>query len=285
MKPDEPNRPWMTLEDAATRRISFAQNAEDILLERVFPGAEGFYIDAGANDPVFHSVTKRFYDRGWRGINIEPNLALHRRLIEERPDEFNLPCGLGNAEGSLTFHEFPAMHGWSTFVSELANHYRAIGYQGIEHSIPVTTLAKVCAEHVGSRTIDFLKVDVEGFEPQVLAGGDWSRWRPRVVLLEATWYPSWEPFLLSVDYRFVMFDGVNRYYTRKEEPELAEAFEAPVNILDLYLPYDVVRLIEELEAESTVGRFKRKSMGRVKSWARKHPRVKTLANRILRRVS
>jgi hypothetical protein len=67
---------WLTLEDVYGKTVSYAQNYEDILLGRALRKSEGFYIDVGANHPVFHSVTKLFHDRGWRGINVEPSPVL-----------------------------------------------------------------------------------------------------------------------------------------------------------------------------------------------------------------
>jgi hypothetical protein len=104
-----------------------------------------------------------------------------------------------------------------------------------EQIVPVTTLARVCEDHITGE-IDFLKVDVEGHEREVLEGADWSRWRPRVVVVEAvrpTLEPShqaWESILLRARYEFVAFDGVNRYYARREEPVLAEALRDAFSI-------------------------------------------------------
>jgi Methyltransferase FkbM domain len=90
----------------------------------------------------------------------------------------------------------------------------------------VTTLAQLCAEHAAG-PIDFLKIDVEGAEADVLAGGDWRRFRPKVVLIEAVtpgsnepaWH-EWEPFLLAQGYRFALFDTLNRFYVAQEQPEI-----------------------------------------------------------------
>ncbi|MBK8008552.1 MAG: FkbM family methyltransferase [Rhizobiales bacterium] len=105
-------------------------------------------------------------------------------------------------------------------------------------TLPVTTLAELCKKHQ-PKAIDFLKVDVEGAEKDVLEGADWKNFRPRVVVIEATMPASpepnwggWEPFLLSQNYRFVFFDGLNRYYVAEEEAGLAAHFEAPVNPFD-----------------------------------------------------
>ena len=202
--------------------ISYAQNREDVLLNRLFPECpSGFYIDVGACRPVVHSVTKLFYDRGWHGINIEPSPNLSEMIARDRQRDINLRIGLSNREGMARFHECLTEPGFSTFCEEQAEVLRRQGYQIVEHSIPVTTLARVCEQYAGA-TIEFLKIDVESYEREVLEGADWSRYRPRVVLVEATRpgtnipsHEHWEPLLLAADYLFSFFDGLNRYYVRR----------------------------------------------------------------------
>ena len=99
---------------------------------------------------------------------------------------------------------------------------------------------RVCEQYAG-RTIDFLKIDVEGFEQEVLEGADWSRYRPRVVLVEATRpttniasYEHWEAILLAADYLFAFFDGLNRYYVPAEDRQLLPLLGVPVNVFDEY---------------------------------------------------
>ena len=247
---------WMTLDDVYSKTVSYAQNYEDILLGRVLPMSEGFYLDVGANHPVFHSVTKLFSERGWRGINIEPTPSLHRLLEVDRPRDINLNVGIGAADGNLTFYEATSLHGWSTFRPDLADHYRNQGVPISTRSVPVTTLAKVCDQHV-DRTIDFLKIDAEGFEREVLLGADFSRWRPRVVLIENAWPEIWESLFDGIAYRLAAFDGINRYYVRHEDESLLPAFAATANALDNFIPYEYVRLFRmmkpsEVESNSTV---------------------------------
>lgn len=96
--------------------------------------------------------------------------------------------------------------------------------------MPVTTLAKLCEAHdVGP--IDFLKIDVEGGEADVLLGGDWKRFRPKVIVSEAVApgsgdpaWQEWEPFLLAQGYRFVLFDTLNRFYVAQECPDIIARF-------------------------------------------------------------
>src|SRR5437763_9451230 len=86
--------------------VSYAQNQEDVMLYRALRDVrQGFYIDVGAQDPVTDSVTKAFYDRGWHGINIEPNDEYFQKLLSERPHDVNLATAVGKETGVVTFYE------------------------------------------------------------------------------------------------------------------------------------------------------------------------------------
>ncbi len=243
---------WLSREDLPLKTVSYAQNYEDILLARVFPKSEGMYLDVGANHPIFHSVTKLFSTRGWTGINVEPSPPVFDRLVLDRPNDINLNVGVGDQVATLTFFEAPTYHGWSTFRLELAEHYRKLGVGVVERAVPVTTLAQICAEHVGDRTIDFLKVDAEGFEHQVLLGADFTRWRPRVLLVENSWSEVWEPMLFQANYLPAAFDGINRFYVRVEDEALLPSFRSTVNVLDNFVPYEYVRLVDQLVQEASI---------------------------------
>ena len=246
--------------------ISYAQNREDVLLNRVFSEcASGFYIDVGACHPVVHSVTKLFYERGWRGINIEPLPSAYEILAVDRERDINLRMGLSNCEGTLKFYECARSVELSTFSDEQADDLRRQGFELVEHSVPVSTLARVCDEHA-EQTIDFLKIDVESFEREVLAGADWVRYRPRVVVVEATRpatkipsYEHWEPLLFAADYLFAFFDGLNRYYVRAEDRHLIPLLAVPANFLDYFEIYEHHRQVQELrhtieESQEALGR-------------------------------
>jgi FkbM family methyltransferase len=232
---------------------SYSQNHEDVLLARLFPpGVPGFFVDVGAMDPVLHSVTKLFSDRGWQGVNVEPAAAHFARLQAGRPRDVCLNVGLSDHEGTLTLYESDPNAGWSTFSEAIAAQHRDAGIPLLERSVPVMTLAQVCQKYV-TGTIDFLSIDVEGHERQVIQGGDWRTWRPRVVLVEATepnttitTHHQWEHLLLEADYVFAAFDGLNRYYVRAEDEHLAAALATPVNVLDDYVPHGYESRIADL---------------------------------------
>jgi FkbM family methyltransferase len=226
--------------------ISYAQNGEDVVLARAFgPDRIGFYVDIGASDPVVDSVTKHFYDQGWNGVNVEPASLVANELRAARPRDLTLELAIGSVSGKQLFYELPReMTGCSTFSESLAESYRREGYEVIAHEVSLMTLAQLCEEHVADRSIDFLKVDVEGAESEVLAGADFSRFRPRIVLVEATLpgtsvatYETWEGLLLRAGYEFVLFDGLNRFYVREEDAPLAAPLSATANVLDDYLPH------------------------------------------------
>lgn len=234
---------------------SYAQNHEDVLLDRLFPrGLTGFYVDVGANDPIRNSITKHFYDLGWHGVNVEPASEPFKRLAKARPRDVNLNVGLSDHEGMLTLYEFPPdISAVSTFSEEQAEWHRDSGLASVAQPVSVTTLAKVLQEHAAERTIDFLSIDVEGHERQVLAGGDWTRFRPRVVVVEATQpattiptHDQFEDILLDNGYGFAVFDGLNRYYLREEDSHLAAALATPVNVTDDYVPYEYFKALQDL---------------------------------------
>lgn len=233
--------------------LSYAQNNEDVLLWRALGDvdpASGFYIDVGASDPVEHSVTKAFYDAGWRGINIEPLPAHAAAFAAQRPRDLNLAIAAGSAEGSLTLYDVPAVRGWASPEPAVAAMHRAAGHAVAELTVPVRPLAAVCAEHVRG-PIHFLKIDVEGFEGEVLRGMDFARWRPWVLVIEATrpnsratCHEGWEHLVTGHGYRFAWFDGLNRYYVAPEQAALLRHFGVQPNVFDDYISYHLERAWE-----------------------------------------
>ncbi|MEX2120123.1 MAG: FkbM family methyltransferase [Pirellulales bacterium] len=237
-------------------QISYAQNREDVLLARLFAaGHRGFYIDVGANDPLHDSVTRYFYERGWCGINVEPG-RIFEKIPAARPRDVNLNVALSDEAGTAMLYEFPNFPGSSTFCPREAEvHRRERGFECRQRAVEVTTLADVCRQHA-SGPIDFISIDVEGHERQVLSGGDWRRWRPVAVVVEATrpnttiaTHGEWEHLLLAAGYLYAAFDGINRYYIRAEDRHLVERLAAPANVLDDFVSYQVERS-ERLLAET-----------------------------------
>ena len=208
--------------------LSYAQNMEDYHLSLAFAGqTTGSYIDIGAGHPVADNVSFWFYERGWRGIAVEPQRNLVDLYARLRPRDTCVCVLIGTRIGVSDFHVFDRLHGLSTTVETYARAAGAFGAAYRTVQLPTISLAKLCDDHRLS-SIDFLKVDVEGAEADVLQSGDWRRFRPKVVVVEAiapgsgepSW-DQWEPYLLAQGYKFALFDTLNRFYVAQEQPEIA----------------------------------------------------------------
>jgi FkbM family methyltransferase len=233
--------------------VSYAQNHEDVMLYRALREVErGFYIDVGAQDPVIDSVTKAFYERGWRGINIEPNAEFFRKLESDRPHDTNVCTAVGRERGTIAFHEV-VNTGLSTVSSEYARRHGEAGYEVRVRDVPCTTLEQLCSEF-GVNTVHFLKIDVEGSERAVLEGFSFERVRPWIVVIEATEpnstrevFADWESLIVDNAYEFVYFDGLNRFYLAEEHADLKRHFSSPPNPFDQYVSYKLWRTNADLD--------------------------------------
>lgn len=240
--------------------ISFAQNSEDVLIARFFAGEPAqFYVDIGAAHPIYHSVTRHFYELGWRGINLEARQPLVDLLQLDRPDDRTLRICVSDQIGEQTFYEVHVAEcrevdngGLSTLDSGLAADYRERGFSVEEYTCPVTTLNHVL-EREQVKEIGFLKVDVEGHEPAVIRGLDLNRWRPRLIILECT-QPLTSTIanteatdqILAHRYQLAFFDGLNQFLVREEDEDKLPRLATPANALDGFVPFAQVELLNEL---------------------------------------
>ena len=212
---------------------SYAQNLEDIVLWRALHGIKnGRYIDIGACDPRFLSISRGFYERGWRGVHFEPLPEFAERLRSDRPDEPVHQVALSDRCGEIEFFRSPN-EGNSTGVPAYASSDAA------RLSVPVRTLASFGSGWAGNE-VHWMKIDVEGMEADVLRGWDPKLLRPWILLIEATrpnspepCHEAWEPMVLAAGYHFALFDGLNRFYVADEHRELLPIVAAPANIFDL----------------------------------------------------
>jgi FkbM family methyltransferase len=243
--------------------ITYAQNFEDVMLERLFKDqVDGFYVDIGAWHPSLYSVTKHFYDKGWHGINVEPIRGQFELFEVDRPRDVNLNLAVSEAAGTVRFFECSDDTSLSTVSAEQAEALRQAGHTLVEYDVETTTLGEVAARFCPA-VIDFLKVDVEGAEANVLQGVDWSNFRPRVLVIEATkpatpikdWgdieaianWQEWEPLLLEKGYLFAYFDGLSRFYVREEDCGIMSRLTLPPGVFDRIQPSDNEGLVKHLE--------------------------------------
>ncbi len=213
---------------------TYAQYNEDLILLALFHDVhKGFYVDVGANYPVIDSVTKLFYEKGWTGINIEPIESLYKQFLEVRPKDINLQCGAGDKNGTATLREYVDISGHSTFnATQKKQHDASLKY--VDYEVAIRTLKDIFAEYK-PRHIHFLKIDVEGFEYEVVAGNDWKKIRPEVVCIEANHDSrDWKKILEQARYRFFISDGLNEYYVASEAWQRTDGFEERIIKLEYH---------------------------------------------------
>lgn len=241
--------------------LSYAQNHEDVVVWRALQQVvSGRYVDVGAADPVVDSVTCALYERGWRGVHIEPVPAFAAALRDARPEDVVVECGIGAEPGTAVLSVVDGT-GWSTFDTHAAELVRDRDRHTVEIEVPIRTLDEVLDSlGLAGQDIHLLKIDVEGFEAAVVAGANLARWRPWVLLIEATepgstrtTHDTWEPMVLAAGYRFCLFDGLNRFYVHEDHAELQQVLSYPACTFDE--PYeqrhqaDLRRQLDESRAE------------------------------------
>jgi FkbM family methyltransferase len=224
--------------------VSYAQNFEDVILWRALGTVEkGFYVDIGAQDPVVESVSLAFYEKGWRGVHVEPIPSYAEKLRASRPDEEVIEAAIASTRGRLTIRDFPDT-GLSTGRNEIAERHGASGLTSRPIEARTIRLSDVLEKYSG-KEIHWLKIDVEGMEAEAIASWEPSPARPWVLIVESTVPRSqepdhfeWEPAILAMDYEFVYFDGLNRFYVHQAHAELRNAFGTGPNVFDEFILSD-----------------------------------------------
>jgi FkbM family methyltransferase len=228
--------------------LTYAQNCEDVVLWRALRHIDaGTFVDVGSADPINDSVSYAFYERGWRGVHVEPVPAHAAALRTMRPEDRVFELAAASTDGRMDLHVTDDT-GLSTVVADLAARTAANGFEVSTVSVKTKTLDSILSDTgLAGRGIHFLKIDVEGFEAEVLAGLDLTRWRPWVLVIEATLpqstelsYEAWDGGVVAAGYEFTLFDGLNRFYVAKEHLELVSLLSYPACVFDQpYMRADV----------------------------------------------
>lgn len=166
-------------------RPSYSQLGEDMIISRLVDKPTGYFVDVGCYHPSLYSNTFYFYNRGWRGLNIdisEKKIGLFRK---ERPADTSIVCAVSDTCGTATAYMFQQGSAIDTLDRDAAEHQSKRMNTPFETiKVPVKTLSQILDEQKAPDEIDFIDIDVEGHEEQVLRGLDLSRHRPRAFILE-----------------------------------------------------------------------------------------------------
>ncbi len=188
-------------------QVNYAQEGEALILNRFFDfRKEGFFVDIGAHHPKRFSNTYSFYKLGWRGVNIDPTPGVKEIFDEVRPEDISLSVAVSNVDGRQDFYMFsePALN---TFSPQMAQDYQHQGCKLIEvRSIETRRLATLLDQYHIDRPIDFMSIDVEDHELPVLQSNDWTRFRPKVLLVEILNFDMKHPDASPV-HNFILNEG------------------------------------------------------------------------------
>lgn len=202
--------------------ISYSQQSEDLVLLKYFGRIwGGFYIDVGAYHPYQFSNTYIFYKMGWHGINIEPNPDNFEVISKKRKRDINLNIGISNEAKTQKYFKFnyPVMN---TFIDSVAKNRDGLNGAILESTIEVKTktLSTVLDKYLPSgQKIDFISIDAEGMDYDVLISNDWSKYRPKIILVEESIYEMGKfsdskiyTYLESIGYKLWYVNGGSLFF-------------------------------------------------------------------------
>ena len=164
---------------------SFSQEGEDKILDRLFPDKnQGFYVDIGAHHPFRFSNTQLFYLKGWRGINVDATNGSMQLFKDLRPEDINIECCITSdaREVQLDVYNEPALN---SIISERRTEMPNQFYVTEQVTMESRRLEDILDEHLPSGVeIDFMNIDVEGADLEVMHSSNWTKYRPRVLVVE-----------------------------------------------------------------------------------------------------
>lgn len=165
---------------------TYSQKGEDIFIDKYLSyKKDGFYVDVGANDPDRFSNTKRFYNKKWNGINIEPDVDNYNKFFKKRMRDINLNIGIGQKISEAIFYKFET-DTLSTFSKNEAEKYKKQGYKLKEEVyMKIDRLENIFSQYLNGRNVDFLSIDTEGFDVDVLKSNDWNKFKPKLICIES----------------------------------------------------------------------------------------------------
>jgi FkbM family methyltransferase len=256
--------------------ISYAQNREDVVLWRALGHVPaGRYVEVGANDPRIDSITRAFYDRGWSGITVEPMHEFAEAHRAERPRDTMVEAVITEeATDVVVLHEI-ADTGLSSIVGTVGAQHLAAGASVIDKLVPARRLSDVLEQHGGlDQDVHFMLVDTEGAEPEVLASVDLGKFRPWVLVIEATapnstvqTHSAWEADVIAAGYRFCLFDGLSRFYVAEEHAEsLQRQLSYPACVLDSFVDVRAQAIWED--RQELIAEVRRWRAEALELWAR-----------------
>lgn len=166
---------------------SYSQEGEDLVLRKLFDGRNsGFYVDIGAHHPYRYSNTFALYQRGWRGINIDATPGVMTAFRKARPGDINLEIAIGTSLKNQPYYCF-ADGAFNTFSNDAAEKLIKSGQSTLVKTVKIMPqkLSDVLKIYLPAGTnIDFINLDAEGRDEDVLLSNNWKKFRPEIISAE-----------------------------------------------------------------------------------------------------
>ena len=208
------------------RKHYYSQGGEDILVSKLFGNKkDGFFVDVGAHHPKHYSNTQLLYEKGWSGINIDPNSNNMKSFRRGRKRDINLQIGISKKPGTLTYYSFshPCFNTFSKEIADTVSKKKWVELLS-KIQVPCHPLRDILTKHVPkNKAIDLLNIDVEGFDMQVLQSNNWKKFHPRVIIIEDHSFDPNEPaqaeiysFLKERSYRLHAYTGMSLIFIDKK---------------------------------------------------------------------
>lgn len=198
--------------------LFYSQDGEDCVMGYFFQtNKNGFYVDVGAHHPKYLSNTYRAYKIGWSGINIDPMPGFAEKFKKVRPRDICLEMGVSKTQDRLSYYSFetPEMN---TFSEEEANESLSEGNKLLAKiDIDTLPLSSILDQSLPEgKNIDFLSVDVEGFDMIVLESNNWDKYLPRAIAIEEMRYTAIEDIIKESEiYKYLASKGYSLFYRTK----------------------------------------------------------------------
>ncbi len=207
-----------------------SQFGEDLLIWDAFAGQlDGFYIEVGAFDGEYLSVTYILEALGWKGLLIEPIPERYEQCVRKRPGSRVVHAALGprSAKGTIDFTVVEDQYGGMfSFSKPTPQHMQTVNQHSSPRkkvTVPFTSMDELLKDHRGE--IDVAVIDVEGVEIEVLTGFDLLRHKPKMVILEDNSLgqdPGLPGHMSTLPYSFIGWVGGNRVYVRADQADVIE---------------------------------------------------------------
>ncbi len=178
-------------------RMSYSQRGEDVIVQAKLRTRKGIYVDVGSYHPTLYSNTYALYKRGWMGLVIDPNIHLKPLYTVFRPRDIFIPKGIAEIAAHRTYYMF-SDGAYNTFDDVSVEEYKKrkkVTYIGKRQAqlVPLQNILRV--QHI--QKIDFLNIDVEGLDLEVLRSHDWSI-KPTVIAIEDRLYNPATPLTSNI---------------------------------------------------------------------------------------